>query len=156
MNINLENLNACEEGIRWFKDFKNPDHEAVVKQLMVENRFEWANWLIPRLFDDRDDCINYAVGAVSMVVDSYVLDMMKIIILQSKSLKEIGEEAYKVSWVSQWGGPVSCALWCASEPELKRCAAWATHAGTSVSNRDESFNVPIINYGLELLNGGSK
>lgn len=158
MNITLEllkELSACEKGIRWFKDFKNPDAEAVVKQLMVENRFEWANWLIPRLFDNRNLCILYALSCASMVVDSVVLRSIERE-LGHDDLQHISDTAYSASWVPWYGSISACVLWCASQSELRYCAPWATHAGTNVYNRDESLKTPIINYGLELLNDNTR
>lgn len=49
MRINKKWLiknNACEKGCEWFLAQAETDGVAVVKKLMTEKHFGWANWTI--------------------------------------------------------------------------------------------------------------
>ena len=66
----LTQKRACFQGIAWFAAQTENDGAAVVKKLMAEDRYDWANWLICRLFDRRQR-IQYAVFAAEQVLDIF-------------------------------------------------------------------------------------
>ena len=70
MNITkewLEEMNACTAGIDWFLAQTETAGITVVKKLLAENHFEWANWLIVRLMD-RKQKIRYSCFAARQVL----------------------------------------------------------------------------------------
>ena len=66
----LTKVCACDPGIAWFAAQTESDGVAVVKKLMAEDRDDWANWLICRLFDRRQRIL-YAVFAAEQVLDIF-------------------------------------------------------------------------------------
>ena len=66
----LTKVCACEPGIAWFAAQTESDGASVVKKLMAEDRYDWANWLICRLFA-RWQRILYAVFAAEQVLDIF-------------------------------------------------------------------------------------
>ena len=45
----LEGENACKDGKEWFLNQPETDGIKVVEQLIVNNKLQWANWLIVRI-----------------------------------------------------------------------------------------------------------
>ncbi len=66
----LTKVCACAPGMAWFAAQTESDGAAVVKKLMAEDRYDWANWLICRLFDRRQRIL-YAVFAAEQVLDIF-------------------------------------------------------------------------------------
>ena len=66
----LDDLSACSDGVKWWLASKEIDSKKVVEKLMAENKFDWANWLIIRLFD-RPQRIKYAIFAAEQVIDIF-------------------------------------------------------------------------------------
>lgn len=65
----LEEHNVCQKGIDWFIDhkFRNIRHDRLIKKLMTEDIFNWANWLISKLLS-KDNCVKYSIYAVNAIV----------------------------------------------------------------------------------------
>lgn len=63
----LENWDACSDGIAWFKSCGNVNDAEVMESLLVENKLDWANWLVVRLLV-REDAIRYAIFAAEQVI----------------------------------------------------------------------------------------
>lgn len=56
MRISLEwlgNNGACADGEKWFLSQGETDGIKVVRKLLKEGKFEWANWTITRILDRR-------------------------------------------------------------------------------------------------------
>ena len=66
----LESKNACGDGKKWFKKCGEVDHEKIIEKLIKEDRFNWSNWLITKMFSKKD-CIKYAVFAAEQVLDIF-------------------------------------------------------------------------------------
>jgi hypothetical protein len=72
----LEEINACYDGISWFKkQFKKQKAAEiegldVVEKLIDEKRLPWANWLIVRLMT-RKQKVQYAVFAAEQVINLF-------------------------------------------------------------------------------------
>ena len=66
----LTQKHACSQGIAWFAAQPESDGAAVMKKLIAEDRSDWANWLICRLFDRRQRKL-YAVFAAEQVLDIF-------------------------------------------------------------------------------------
>ena len=65
----LENR-ACREGSEWFFAQKETDSIKVVRKLLKENHFNWANWLIVRLMD-KPQKVAYAIFAARQVLEIF-------------------------------------------------------------------------------------
>jgi len=73
MNITKEWLkekSACGEGVKWFLSQKDTDAVKVIEKLVLEDRLDWANWTICRVFDYKQR-VQYAVFAAEQVLDIY-------------------------------------------------------------------------------------
>jgi len=66
----LKELNACKKGLKWFKTSTCTTVEEACENLMAEDGFAWANWLLVRLFT-RDNAVRYALFAAKQVLPIY-------------------------------------------------------------------------------------
>ena len=74
MEINkgwLISKGACKAGIDWFVNQDKTDGIEIVKQLILECQYQWANWLIVRLLDSKKKKIQYAIFAAELVIDVF-------------------------------------------------------------------------------------
>ena len=63
----LQSLNACQSGISLVATYPDKDHEAVIRRLVADDHWDYANWLLPRLMDYRG-YVSYAVYAAELVL----------------------------------------------------------------------------------------
>ena len=63
----LKSLNACQSGISLVATYPDKDHEAVIRRLVADDHWDYANWLLPRLMDYRG-YVSYAVYAAELVL----------------------------------------------------------------------------------------
>ena len=76
MNITNEWLAtkcACGEGSQWFAGQSETDGVKVVKKLLSEDHWHWANWLIVRLMT-REQYLAYSIFASEQVISIYEKD----------------------------------------------------------------------------------
>lgn len=66
----LQSINACQSGIDQVDKYENKEPVAVIRQLVADNHWDWANWLLPRLMDYKG-YVSYAVFAALQVIDIY-------------------------------------------------------------------------------------
>ena len=66
----LKEKSACSEGIRWFSGCDRTTDMAVLKDLIEEDKLQWANWLICRLMD-KPNQVRYAIFAALEVIHIY-------------------------------------------------------------------------------------
>ena len=66
----LQKEDACLSGVKWFLSQKESDGLKVVKKLIVENKLDWANWLIVRMMTYKQH-VSYAVFAAEQCIDIY-------------------------------------------------------------------------------------
>jgi len=72
MKINLtwlEEKNTCEEGIEYFisNELEGIEDVDLVKKLFEEEKYDWASWLLTRLFDKTNN-VKYAVYSAELVL----------------------------------------------------------------------------------------
>ena len=58
----------CKEAIEWWD--RESDPLKILNKLIKEKRYEWANWFIVRIMEDKE-CIQYAIFAAKEVLDFY-------------------------------------------------------------------------------------
>ena len=63
----LNETNACYEGKAWFENQNKDDMAEVCRQLLKENKFEWANWTIAKVMNYKQR-VSYAVYAAGLVL----------------------------------------------------------------------------------------
>ena len=66
----LKSKSACGESIHWFNSQKETDAVKVLDKLIVENKLQWANWTICRVFNYKQR-VQYAVFAAEQVLYLY-------------------------------------------------------------------------------------
>jgi hypothetical protein len=66
----LKEKSACSEGVNWFTNQKETDLIKVLKKLMKEEKFDWANWTITNAMT-RPQYIAYAIYAAEQVIDIF-------------------------------------------------------------------------------------
>jgi len=75
----LLKLNVCLAGLNWFNDNYKEGVclDVLIKDLIEENKEDWANWLLSRVLK-KDDDVKYAVYAARLVLhifeDKYKYD----------------------------------------------------------------------------------
>ena len=62
--------NACSVGYNWFCNQKEKDEINVIKQLMKEKRFSWANWVIARRIK-YNQYVEYIIYSAKQVLSVY-------------------------------------------------------------------------------------
>ena len=147
MKITLEFLkekSACSEGVAWFKAQKETNSIKVLRALMKDDKWNYANWLIVRVMTYKQ-YVSYAVFAAEQVIEIY----------EKRNPED--DRPRKA---------IEAAKKCISNPSKENTAAAATaayaasyaadasYAATAVAARNK-MRMKIIKYGIKLL-GGSK
>jgi hypothetical protein len=67
---------ACKEGFDWWKKHAEANVKKLALRLVKENHFDWANWMLTRIFDKTQN-IKYAIFAAEQVIGIYEKDYPK-------------------------------------------------------------------------------
>jgi hypothetical protein len=68
---NLEKLGACSEGTEYaLANLKNLDGPEAIKELIKNDKLDWANWGITRLLD-KTGSVKYAIYTAKQVIKIY-------------------------------------------------------------------------------------
>ena len=174
----LKEIDACSEGVDWFHNQKETDGTKVIKKLIKEDRIDWANWTICRMFSKKQK-IQYAVYAAEQVIDifekKYPDDKRprKAIEAAKKCIENDTEENRSAAWsaASAWrsaarsAASAESAAWSAESAESAAwsaasawSAAWgaasawsARSAASAASAWREKMQLKILKYGISLL-----
>ena len=122
VNINqkwIKEKRPCVEAVEWWhKNGEEKNAIVVLKKLLAEKRYNWANWLIVRLMDYRD-YVSYAVFAAEEVVKLY-------------------EKKYPADhrpWAAGAAGAAEAATW----------AAWAAEAaGAAIQLKTLNYGMNLL------------
>jgi hypothetical protein len=141
----LQEKLACEEGVAWFLAQKETEAIPVLKALMKDDEFNWANWLIVRVMD-RPQYLAYAIFAAESVIHTWVAKYPKDkrpqkaikaakAVLKNDTAENRAEAAWDVraAWAAWAAGAAWAAeaAWTAWAAEASG-AAWAAEAGGCV------------------------
>jgi len=66
----LTSINACTKGKEWVAKYKDKEPVAVIKHLVADDKWDWANWLIVRIMQ-YSEYVDYACFAALQVIDIY-------------------------------------------------------------------------------------
>ena len=122
----LKEKNACTRGVDWFCSQEETDAIKIVKKLMTNNNFNWANWLIVR-------CMNYKMYV------SYA-------VFAAESVLSIFEKQHPNDKRPRQA--IEAAKKCIDNPSEENKKAAAAYAAVSAAAELKS---KIIAYGLKLL-----
>jgi hypothetical protein len=149
----LKSLNACSDGIAWFKTQKNKEAKHILRQSVKEGQFSYANWFVTNLFT-HPQCVQHSIFSAELCVkefekffpsDSRPREAIEIV---KKWLSDPTESNRSAAWMaaesarsaartaaeSAWSAAESAAesaAWMAAESarsaaESARSAAWST------------------------------
>ena len=122
----LHEQSACISGMKWFLEQKETDAVKVIEKLISEEKLQWANWTICRVFNYKQR-VQYAVYAAEQVIDIF-----------EKKYPEDKRPRKAIEAVKK----------CIENPseENKRIAAYAANAAYAAEIRKK-----ILEYGIKLL-----
>jgi len=66
----LKSKNPCSDGYGWFLDSKKTDLCEILDSLLLENHFDWANWVIVRKMNKKQK-VQYAIFAAEVALGVY-------------------------------------------------------------------------------------
>jgi hypothetical protein len=66
----LHNHNACISGQKWFLAQDKSEAVEVINALVVDEKLDWANWTICRVFNKKQK-VMYAIFAAEQVIDIF-------------------------------------------------------------------------------------
>lgn len=138
----LKSLNACQSGINLVATYPDKDHEAVIRRLVADDHWDYANWLLPRLMDYRG-YVSYAVYAAELVLPIWEKKYPD----DKRPRKAIEAAKRCIDDPSDENKEAARAAWAANLAADSRAtarAAWAVEAAWGLEAK-------IIEKGLEIL-----
>lgn len=115
----IKEFKPCQEAVEWWN--KEPDPIKILKKLIKDKKYDWANWFIVRVMEKKD-YVSYGVYAAKQVTHLW---------------KDKYPEEYKIwkDWVDK-----GCSQAKAAEAVAR--AVWAAEA---------TMQLKILKYGMKLL-----
>ena len=164
----LEEKGACREGVDWFNAQKETDGIKVLKKLMGEDKFDWANWTISRVFNHEQQ-VKYAVFAAEQVFYLWAEKHPKEAAIWRKWVDDGGpraaaraaRDAVAAGAAAEAAGDAAgaaagAAAYAAEAAVAAGAAAWAAGAagaaaGAAARAAGDAMKEKIIKYGIKLL-----
>ena len=165
--------NACADGYEWsvktLKD-KPMNAEEFIKLLVKDEKYQWANWVLVRIFDKTNN-IKYAIYAAEQVIDIYEKEYpddkrpRKAIKAAKEYLKNPSANAANAAYAAANAANATyatanaayAAAYSAANAAYAAYSAYAAaysaaNAAYSAANAAEmAMRIKIINYGIKLL-----
>jgi hypothetical protein len=66
----LKQLNACQDGIDWFKKQKNKEAKSILRMCLKDNHFDYANWFVTQLFS-KPQAVMYAIFNAEQCINNF-------------------------------------------------------------------------------------
>ena len=176
MKITLDYLKekgACKSGIDWCQENKLIDltDKEFLPKLVGAEQFDWAYWLIKRLFNKRQS-VHMAIFAAEQVIDIYEKKYpdnkkpREAIEAARKVLENDTKENRAAAWAAAWAAAYvayAAAAWAAAAA-ADDAAAWAAAAAAddaaayaAAYAADDAarkeMKVRILTYSISLLGG---
>jgi hypothetical protein len=162
----LKEKGACSEGVKWFNAQKETDAVKVLSKLIKEEKLDWANWTICRIFNYKQR-VQYAVFAAEQVIDIYekkypdnkkpreaIEAAKKCIENPSVENKKAAYAAYADDAVSAAAADAAaaCAAAAAAYAASAAAATYAAYAAYVAADAARNkMKIKILNYGISLL-----
>jgi hypothetical protein len=111
----LNGKRACKEGFDWWEKHAEANVKKLALRLVKENHFDWANWMLTRIFDKTQN-IKYAIFAAEQVIGIYEKDYpkddrpRKAIEAAKDYLKKSNANAAKAAKAAKAAAPAAGAL----------------------------------------------
>jgi hypothetical protein len=151
----LEKQNACEEGTQWFLNQNDSDHIQVIKALIKNYKFDWANWALTNLMSHTQQ-VQYACYAAKQSL--HLFEKLcpndkrprEAILAAYKWSKDLNEENRDAAWSA-----ARAAAWSAARAAAE-AAAWSAEAAAWSAARAAAEAAAwrkILKYGLRLTKG---
>jgi len=155
----LQSLNACQSGISLVATYPDKDHEAVIRRLVADDHWDYANWLLPRLMDYRG-YVSYAVYAAELVLPiwekQYPKDgrPRKAIEAAKRCIDDPSKKNNEAARAAAWAVADSRAA--VADSRAAAGAAWAENLAwtarlAAATARAWGLEAKIIEKGLEIL-----
>ena len=142
--------NPCVEAINWWNK-EERDPIKILKLLIKEKKYDWANWFIVRIMEYKD-CVSYALYAAECVLDifekKYSNDKRpREAIEVAKKCRDNPNEENKAAAYAAYAAyaAVAHAAYAAADAAVAyaACAAYAA--------ADITMQLKILKYGMKLL-----
>jgi len=176
----IKKYEPCEEGVEWW-DGKERDSLKILRKLIREKRYYWANWLIVRTMTYKQ-YVRYAVYAAEQVISNYEKEYpddkrpRESIEAAKKCIKNPsiknkdaawsaarsawsaqGAEAWsaKSAWSTAWSAArsaVESAAW--SAEWSAESAAWSAARSaywSAAAEAEKAMQLKILKYGMKLI-----
>ena len=170
MKITLEWLrekNACGEGTQWFLSQTESEHQAVIKALIKEGQYNWANWTLTNLMTHKQN-VQYSCYAAKQSLYTFeklyptdkrprkaISAAIKWANNPTDANRSAAESAARSAWSaaeSAWSAARSAA-WSAEE------SAWLARSTAESAARSAAGSAwsaawkKVLKYGLRLTEG---
>jgi hypothetical protein len=166
----LKEKSACKDGVEWFNEQKETDVVKVLRKLVKEDRWDWANWTICRVFKYKQR-VQYAVFAAEQVIDIYekkypdnkkpreaIEAAKKCIDNPSEENKKAADDAaaaaYAAAAAADADAAADAAAYAAYADAAADAAAYAAadvYAAAAAYAARNKMRIKILNYGISLL-----
>jgi len=174
----LEVLEACEDGILYFKKKGFTTVEEAVKSILKtkhKERFNWSSWLLSKVLTTENQ-VKFAVNSAELVLpiweEKYPKDKRPIEAIEaakevivnptSENKEKVIKAARAAYWAAYWAASNAAAYWAARAAEAARAtddtanfatarATLATARAVSAATNKPEILTEIIKYGLKLL-----
>ena len=162
----LEEKGACTEGRKWFLRQNKTDAIDVIRALVADNLWDWANWTIVRLMS-REQYLSYAIFTAEQVIDIFearypddkrprqAIEAARVC-LQNDTQKNRKAASAAASDANAAASDAYAAASAAYAAAYAAAYTAAYAAAAAASAAYASIKTKIINYGVQLLEGGEK
>jgi hypothetical protein len=173
----LNGKRACKEGFDWWEKHAEANVKKLALRLVKENHFDWANWMLTRLFDKTQN-IKYATFAAEQVIGIYEKDYPKDDrprkaieatkdYLKKSNAKAAADAADYAAYAAANAADAAYAAYAANAAANAANAAYAAYAAANAANAADAaadaayaayaaanaaeIKQEIIDYGLSLI-----
>ena len=181
----LKSINACSLGIDEFRAQPERDTKKILFLMIKQEKLDWTNWLICRLFPTQKMKAQYAIFAARQVLDIFETQYpddkrprlaieaaeayLKVPTKKNKSAAcAAASEAYSAAGAAYNAARAASAAYSAARAAYNaasaasaadnaaRAAGAAYNAARAASAADKKMLLKIIIYGMKLINKGNK
>ena len=160
----LQEKEACKESYKWVVKNKliGLEHEEFINELMKNNRFSDANWLLTKLFNETQ-CVKYAIFAAEQVIDIFekkypddkrprkAIEAAKDYLKSPNDVTYAAVAAYNAAYYANAAYAAYNAAYYANAAYAAYYAAEAADAAYYANAGREEMRMKILNFGMGLL-----